>query len=70
MAISNAKRKALDELKGEIELKNDTLKAAQYIVAKQLKEGMGAQIRETLEQQNKKKTFCQRIKENIKKLNI
>jgi len=29
MAISNAKRKALDELKGEIELKNDTLKAAQ-----------------------------------------
>lgn len=70
MAISNAKRKALDELKGEIELKNDTLKAAQYMMAKQLKEGLGKHIKETLEQQNKKKTFWERIKENIKKLSI
>ena len=70
MAISNAKRKALDELRGEIELKNDTLKAAQYMMAKQLKEGMGEQIKSTLEQQSKDKTFWERIKENIKKLSV
>lgn len=70
MGISNAKRKALDELMGEIELKNDTLKAAQYMMAKQLKEGMGEQIKTTLEQQNKQKTFWEKIKENIKKLSV
>lgn len=72
MAISNVKRKAIDELKGEIELKNDTVKAAQVMLANQLKNGLGQEIRDTLsnEQKTEKKTFWQRLKENFKKINM
>lgn len=71
METSNAKRKAIEELKGEIELKNDTVKAAQIMFAKQLKDGMGQDMKNVLqnEQESKKKTFWQKLKENFKKIN-
>ena len=71
MEENSPKRKAIEELKGEIELKESTVKAAQEMFARQLNNGMGQEIRDVLSKniENKKVSFWQRIKENFRKLN-
>jgi len=68
MATNSAKRKAIEELKGEIELKGETLKAAQIMLEKQLHEGLGEEIKQTLRKKDENKTFWQKLRDNFAKL--
>ena len=80
MKKSSIKRKEINELKGEIELKASTVKSSQTMFAKELQNGLGKEIKEKLKEQeekmkientvsNTKKNFWQKLKENFKKIN-
>ena len=60
-------QKQIDELKGEIELKATILKANQELFAKQLRDGLGGEIKKQLSKP--KESLWQRIVKNFKKLN-
>lgn len=68
--IGTAKRRAIDELRGEIELKESVVKASQEIFAKQLEGGLGKEIKEHLSEQEhpKRKNMWVKLKENFLKI--
>lgn len=68
--IGTAKRRAIDELRGEIELKENVVKASQEIFAKQLKGELGKEIKQNLSKpvQEKKKSTWVKLKENFLKM--
>lgn len=68
--IGTAKRRAIDELQGEIELKGNVVKAYQEMFAKSLREGMGEEMKKSLPKPTKKtkQNFWTKLKENFIKI--
>lgn len=64
------KRRAIEELQGEIELKENVVKAYQQMFAKSLKDGMGEEMKKSLPKQPKKtkQNFWTKLKENFIKI--
>jgi hypothetical protein len=64
-------QKQIDELKGEIELKATILEANQELFAKQLRGGLGDEIKKQLSKPPEvhKESLWRRIVKNFKKLN-
>ena len=64
--VGTAKRKAIEEFRGEIELKDATVKAYQEMLARNLKNGMGDEIKKTLPKRNE--NLWTKIKKNFFKI--
>jgi hypothetical protein len=64
------KRRAIEELQGEIELKENVVKAYQQMFAKSLKDGMGEEMKKSLPKppQKTKQNFWTKLKENFIKI--
>ena len=69
--MNNAKKEQIEALKGEIELKESTLKSAQELFAKYLRGGVGVQMKELLVElpEAQKENLWKRILKNLKKIN-
>ena len=68
--IGTAKRRAIDELKGEIELKESVVKASQEIFARQLRGELGVEIKKELSKKDKpkRKNLWTKLNENFLKI--
>ena len=69
--MNSAKKEQIEALKGEIELKESTLKSTQELFAKYLRGGAGVQMKELLVElpEAQKESLWKRILKNLKKIN-
>ncbi len=68
--VGTAKRHAIEELQGEIELKDATVKAYQEILAQNLRNGMGDEIKKSLPKRSETKpeNLWSKVKKNLLKI--
>lgn len=64
------KRKAINELRAEIALKESVVEASKEIYARTIKESMGKEIKKNLPKNNNKttKNLWTKVKDNFKKI--